>query len=125
MEAIQQELNTLSIKVDKLFQLIEVLNHKVSHSLVPEIEYYSDETETTQQQLLRHKYKNSQDRDKEISKEDRDLISDRSILNINSHSHKHKDFSPEMQIQRLTAQLTAAYNRIAALEEQLLSRRVG
>ncbi len=32
--------------------------------------------------------------------------------------------SPELQIQRLTAQLTAAYNRIAALEEQLLSRRM-
>jgi len=31
--------------------------------------------------------------------------------------------SPEAQIQRLTAQLTAAYNRIAALEEQLMSRR--
>jgi uncharacterized coiled-coil protein SlyX len=35
-----------------------------------------------------------------------------------------KTMSPELQIQRLTAQLTAAYNRIAALEEQLLSRRV-
>ncbi|WP_017325444.1 hypothetical protein [Synechococcus sp. PCC 7336] len=31
---------------------------------------------------------------------------------------------PEAQIQRLTAQLTAAYNRIAALEEQLLSQRL-
>jgi len=31
---------------------------------------------------------------------------------------------PEMQVQRLTAQLTAAYSRIAALEEQLLSRRM-
>jgi chaperonin cofactor prefoldin len=35
-----------------------------------------------------------------------------------------KTMSPELQIQRLTAQLTAAYNRIAALEEQLLARRV-
>jgi chaperonin cofactor prefoldin len=35
-----------------------------------------------------------------------------------------KTMSPELQIQRLTAQLTAAYNRIAALEEQLLSRRM-
>ena len=35
-----------------------------------------------------------------------------------------KDLTPEIQIQRLTAQLTAAYNRIAALEEQLLSRHV-
>lgn len=31
---------------------------------------------------------------------------------------------PDMQIRRLTAQLTAAYGRIAALEEQLLLRRV-
>ena len=31
--------------------------------------------------------------------------------------------SAEVQIQRLTAQLTAAYNRIAALEEQLLATR--
>jgi hypothetical protein len=35
-----------------------------------------------------------------------------------------KLITPEIQVQRLTAQLTAAYNRIAALEEQLLSRRV-
>ncbi len=30
----------------------------------------------------------------------------------------------EAQVQRLTAQLTAAYNRIAALEEQLLAQRI-
>jgi hypothetical protein len=35
-----------------------------------------------------------------------------------------KALSPEIQIQRLTAQLMAAYNRIAALEEQLLAQRV-
>ncbi|UFP94032.1 hypothetical protein [Gloeobacter morelensis] len=34
-----------------------------------------------------------------------------------------KMLSPEAQIQRLTAQLTAAYNRIAALEDQLMARR--
>jgi len=34
------------------------------------------------------------------------------------------DLPLEGQIQRLTAQLTAAYNRIAALEEQLLSQRL-
>lgn len=31
--------------------------------------------------------------------------------------------TPELQIQRLMAQLTAAYNRIAELEEQLLAQR--
>jgi hypothetical protein len=42
-----------------------------------------------------------------------------------SNPQSEKTMSPELQIQRLTAQLTAAYNRIASLEEQLLSRRVG
>ncbi|MEB3116832.1 MAG: hypothetical protein VKL01_00590 [Limnothrix sp.] len=35
-----------------------------------------------------------------------------------------KELTPEIQVQRLMAQLTAAYNRIADLEEQLLSRRI-
>lgn len=35
-----------------------------------------------------------------------------------------RNLAPDMQVRRLTAQLTAAYNRIAALEEQLLSQRV-
>ncbi len=35
-----------------------------------------------------------------------------------------QDIAPEAQVQRLTAQLTAAYNRIAALEEQLLAQRM-
>ncbi len=38
--------------------------------------------------------------------------------------HNQEQINPEIQIRRLTAQLTAAYNRIAALEEQLLARRV-
>jgi hypothetical protein len=40
------------------------------------------------------------------------------------HTGQGQPLSQEIQIQRLTAQLTAAYNRIAALEEQLLSHRV-
>ncbi|WP_009633016.1 hypothetical protein [Synechocystis sp. PCC 7509] len=35
-----------------------------------------------------------------------------------------KELTPEIQICRLTAQLTAAYNRIAALEEQILAQRI-
>jgi hypothetical protein len=40
----------------------------------------------------------------------------------NRHQIREQDLSPQIQIQRLTAQLTVAYNRIAALEEQLLAR---
>jgi hypothetical protein len=34
-----------------------------------------------------------------------------------------QSISAELQVQRLTAQLTAAYGRIAALEEQLMAHR--
>ncbi|MGG6293430.1 hypothetical protein ACQ4M4_03315 [Leptolyngbya sp. AN02str] len=55
--------------------------------------------------------------------EHKDILSDADFLDTDSHSGEHS-LSPELQIQRLTAQLTAAYNRIAALEEQLLSKRI-
>jgi hypothetical protein len=35
-----------------------------------------------------------------------------------------RQITTDIQIQRLTAQLTAAYNRIAALEEQLMRQRI-
>lgn len=41
-----------------------------------------------------------------------------------SESSIEQSLAPETQIRRLTAQLTAAYNRIAALEEQLLAVRL-
>jgi hypothetical protein len=57
------------------------------------------------------------------------LFEHKDILLEGEHLKSHlpiaaKVISPEVQIQRLTAQLTAAYNRIAALEEQLLARRL-
>lgn len=39
------------------------------------------------------------------------------------YNTSEQSLSPELQIRRLTAQVTAAYSRIAALEEQLLARR--
>ncbi|MGY6530514.1 MAG: hypothetical protein ACXITR_11365 [Cyanobacterium sp.] len=39
------------------------------------------------------------------------------------NSHLEDDISCEDQVQRLTAQLTAAYHRIASLEDQLLANR--
>jgi hypothetical protein len=51
----------------------------------------------------------------------KDILSD-GIVEMN-YQTTDKQITPEIQIQRLTAQLTAAYHRIAALEEQLLRQR--
>jgi hypothetical protein len=48
---------------------------------------------------------------------------DSSGVEIGHQQIEEQDLSPQVQIQRLTAQLTAAYSRIAALEEQLLANR--
>ena len=50
------------------------------------------------------------------------LVDDNS--STSSTSSSSENLSPDTQIRRLTAQLTAAYNRIAALEEQLLTYRI-
>ena len=53
----------------------------------------------------------------------KDVLPDDEQVTSRPPSANGKALSPEGQIQRLTAQLTAAYNRIAALEEQLMARR--
>jgi hypothetical protein len=55
--------------------------------------------------------------------EHKDVLVDNSRLD-NHRQSGEKELAPEIQIQRLTAQLTAAYNRIAALEELLLAQRI-
>lgn len=53
----------------------------------------------------------------------KDILEDREDFEGDSREDDNR-LAPEMQVQRLTAQLTAAYSRIAALEEQLLSQRI-
>ncbi len=48
----------------------------------------------------------------------RDVLPDRASLDTD-----RSEISLEWQVRRLTAQLTTAYNRIAALEEELMHRR--
>jgi hypothetical protein len=66
-----------------------------------------------------HRGPNSMD----ASMEHKDVLVDSNNFDPGGQSPE-RQLSPEIQIQRLTAQLTAAYSRIAALEEQLISRRV-
>lgn len=68
-------------------------------------------------------YIHSEIRNLRMGLEHKDILVD-SGYPVMETSQGDRKLAPEIQIQRLTAQLTAAYNRIAALEEQLLSKRV-
>ena len=122
MEALRQQVSLLTQQVNALYKLIENLNEKLLQS--------ANETKLAQQKNERSRmegtdmissYQNYSSLDGMM--DHKDILLDDSYFDKNSQNLE-KELTSEIQIQRLTAQLTAAYNRIAALEEQLLSRRM-
>ncbi|HLO83975.1 MAG TPA: hypothetical protein VK203_03025 [Nostocaceae cyanobacterium] len=123
MEPLQKQILTLSQKLDTLYQLIEQLDLKVSQALsecstgkTQVRDNYLDNSEVERYQLKGQITFNSE-------LEHKDVLVDGIYPEMNRQAGD-KNITPEIQIQRLTAQLTAAYNRIAALEEQLLRERI-
>ncbi len=122
MEALRQQVSLLTQQVDALYKLIENMNQTLLQS--------ANETKLSQQKNERSRmegtdmissYQNYSSLDGMM--DHKDILLDDSYFDKNSQNLE-KELTSEIQIQRLTAQLTAAYNRIAALEEQLLSRRM-
>lgn len=120
MDLLQEQVAVLSIKVDALQQTVEGLRSQTAEVL-SELRLAADQ-HSTSPGISASKYVHSFRR-AESEMEHKDVLSDFSYPDAESQSGE-RSLSPEVQIQRLTAQLTAAYNRIAALEEQLLSKRV-
>ncbi|QYX33103.1 hypothetical protein [Sphaerospermopsis torques-reginae] len=123
MDSLQTQILTLSQKVDALYQVIDNLDRKLSQGLSDcfleqkqpkdnylenhELEMFNFKPQITFNSDLEHK----------------DVLIDGIYPDMNMQAGD-KLITPEIQIQRLTAQLTAAYNRIAALEEQLMRQRI-
>ncbi|WP_017315482.1 hypothetical protein [Mastigocladopsis repens] len=124
MEPLQKQVLTLSQKVDALYHVIEHLDGKVSQALS---ECCLVKTQEANDSLVessdtgRYQLKGQINFNSEL--EHKDVIADGIYLDTNLQGGD-RHLTPEIQIQRLTAQLTAAYNRIAALEEQLLLKRI-
>jgi len=123
MEALRQQVTVLTQKVDSLYKLIENLNEKLLES-AKETKLAHEQSEDRSLTVGNHKTSPSQSYSSlDGLLEHKDILLDDSYFEKNSQSLE-KELSSEIQIQRLTAQLTAAYNRIAALEEQLLAKRM-
>ena len=107
MDEVFQHFRELEVKINQLYWLVERLTNQVN-SLISQKEEHSTAIKSDYSMLTglgSHQ----------------DVLIDDSGENIKI---VHQDIiDPEIQIKRLTAQLTAAYNRIAALEEQLVYKR--
>ncbi|MCU0532571.1 MAG: hypothetical protein MUD14_01495 [Hydrococcus sp. Prado102] len=122
MDTQQQQFTELDRKVDRLYGLVEQLCDRITAlslekpslgesetiSLSSKTQFNSARSNGIFQSLSEHK----------------DILVDGSEGLSRYQNESEQTLSSDIQIRRLTAQLTAAYNRIAALEEQLLDCRI-
>jgi hypothetical protein len=124
MDAVQKQIVVLSHKIDALYQIIDQLSRKVSDSLqeIKQTQPQSQEGSLLGTNLRAYSYQSPSLLDSVM--EHKDVLVDGNSEMTNGYPSGEKALTADVQVQRLTAQLTAAYNRIAALEEQLLARRI-
>ncbi|CAD5963299.1 hypothetical protein PCC9214_03330 [Planktothrix tepida] len=125
MDGLTKQVVALTNKVDALYEMIKQLTDQVSEHLSQE---ESTETTSAVPNLLEYGFSasssnSSETRQSSSVQEHKDVLMDDDYIESNYYS-REPTLTADIQIQRLTAQLTAAYNRIAALEEQLLSKRI-
>jgi len=125
MDSLHTQIANLSAKIDALQQLIEQLSSKLLSTASGDrwVSGGGYQRSTVQEGMVGHQSLHRQS-PLETEMEHKDILADVDLVDTEMHATDHQSLSPDVQIQRLTAQLTAAYNRIAALEEQLLAKRV-
>lgn len=122
MEPLQKQVTTLSQKVDALYQVVDQLNAQVADALSEcRLTPMQDGNGNFLATENTGRYPSLGYSSHKPAMEHKDVLTDN---NSNANKSGEKELTPEIQIRRLTAQLTAAYNRIAALEEQLLAQRI-
>ena len=120
MDVVQKQVLELSDKVDTLHRLVEQLTVKVTDIAITQDRFHSGDLGVEGGSVKLPPVPVQRTADPSMTH--KDVLSDESCFEADKSSTSH-NLSPEIQIQRLTAQLTAAYNRMAALEEQILACR--
>ena len=120
MDSVQRQMLDLNDKVDSLHRLVEQLTDKVTGIAAFQARYQSGDSAVASSSVNQSPV--AFNRTVDPSMIHKDILSDEPHFEGDKSSSSHT-LSPEIQIQRLTAQLTAAYNRMAALEEQIMACR--
>ncbi len=122
MDVVQKQMLELNDKVDTLHRLLEQLTDKVGMIATLQSSSFSNDLDLNVTTRAANLSPMGARRQVDPMMVHKDVLSDEPSLDGDKSSSPH-NLSPEIQIQRLTAQLTAAYNRMAALEEQILACR--
>ncbi len=125
MDSLHSQVSELHTKVDALHQMFEQFGYQTTEMLLTLKQMGVERNSGFQPDasMSRPTYQSYHRSVLDIDMEHKDILSDLSYTDLEAQSGE-RSLSPEVQVQRLTAQLTAAYNRIAALEEQLIAKRI-
>ena len=121
MQTIESQVTLLTEKVDALHQLIDQVNYRVTE-ILSSSQSHSEAGVLLDDHSVASSAPSGHIHRGEALLMHKDVLMD-SVYLESERTGEESTLSPEIQIQRLTAQLTAAYNRIATLEEQLLASR--
>jgi uncharacterized coiled-coil protein SlyX len=119
MDGLQEQIVNLNGKVEQLHEIVQQMSQQLStlaHER-PAVKPTREPIAELEAMLIADPVENNAYAS---------LMDHKDILMDGRHRSRETEtvISADTQIRRLTAQLTAAYNRIAALEEQLLSYRI-
>ena len=124
MDKLQKHIIELDRKVDQLHQIVERLSSQITALTSERQQQSNNGTEPFPTVARMMSYSSPSHRSFNSIMEHKDILLDGNDGESNASQKGEQAISPDIQIRRLTAQLTAAYNRIAALEEQLLACRI-
>jgi dynactin complex subunit len=124
MDSFQNQITAITQKLDALNRLTEQLSDKINN-LISETQLSNEQPQNAPLDSFTESLRS---RSEQLNRFEgtmghKDILIDNDYPSSDGHTGE-RALTPEVQIQRLTAQLTAAYGRIAALEEQLLARRI-
>lgn len=128
MEGLQRQMLELNYKVDCLYKIVERLSNQIESLLAYQLEIAKSQKPPTTPKPRKSKAQeptgvvSAAELAAQIAAGHKDIIDDRDLEN-KENPELDGILSPGLQIRRLTAQLTASYQRIAILEEQLLAKR--
>ena len=128
MDGLQQQINELNQKVSQLHHIVEQLGLQMLTSHIPR-EAMVNEQSSSKSPILPNVPPSvspnvGKTRQYQSVMEHKDILQDEHEGHTLIAPEEEPLLTTDLQVRRLTAQLTAAYNRIAALEEQLLASRV-
>ena len=121
MDRLENHIITLEQKMDRLYAVVEHLSNRLDENLqMRQSANYSLENTSVEESSA----ETSQQKGLSSIMGHKDVLLDDDTNTTRRTASDGEECDEVIQIRRLNTQLAAAYNRIAALEEQLLAQRI-